>query len=201
MHTAATPWGWEYDIGFTVSFTRDAGVADILQLYGTGPERVELLTREDALTRCPPQPGGSQLRAGRLSDWAFCFEEFGVHGVRSDLLKALSAGTEVLSYSAGFDMKIFQYYRGGQRIESFERAMPSTLRGTEPHRFWEATRRAQGHPESAIAGYIGAPLTLDILEGPLSTIWVADGPAPRSTPPTTATHLGEPLGTLRPPTG
>ncbi|MCM4084343.1 DUF6461 domain-containing protein [Paractinoplanes hotanensis] len=198
MRAGEGPWGWTYDVGFTLTLTFETAPDVVLANYRADLEEVRLLTRTEALRDVPPRPGGSQLRVGQVDSWTVCFEEFGTHGTRSDLMAALSFGSESFSYSAGYGMKLFQYYRAGRRIESFERGMPSTLRGEGPHRFWIATAENGGQPELAITSQTGISVPIEFLDGPMLTAWVGD-PHIISNPPTAKMPNMTPLGGIAPP--
>lgn len=201
------PWKWA-DLGFTVTFCLDLLPEDILAHYGADPAHSELLALQDALDRCLPTLGGTCLRAGTLNGWGFCFEDVGHQGSRPEVLTALSAPTEVLSFYHMSGTTTVKYFRNGLRVESFEPGLRYSLRGRPPHRHWDRTEdltRQRSQPASraafeAIEERVGAPLSRDLLEGPLLTAHLtnpipsAPRPTPQRTPP------GRFLGSLDPTT-
>src|SRR5687768_635188 len=90
-------WDWTSDIGqlgFTVTFSLGLSPEEVLSQYGADPGQAEYLSRNDAWNRFGPNRGGSQLRAGTIGRWGFCFEEAGVEGIKARTLSGLSADTE-----------------------------------------------------------------------------------------------------------
>ncbi|SCL17827.1 DUF6461 domain-containing protein [Micromonospora inyonensis] len=196
MNADLGPWKW-VDLGFTVTFSLDLVPEDVLAGYGADPARAELLTRQEAWDKYPPNHGGTQLRTGTLNGWGFCFEEIGYQGIRPEVLTMLSARTEVFSFFKMSGKSTLQYFRNGLRIESFEPGFAYSVRGQQPHALWTRTEqlaRNKSLPPNraaleAIEERIGARLGQDLLEGVLLTAYLTDPrpsapiPTPQRNPP------------------
>ncbi|MGC4744306.1 DUF6461 domain-containing protein [Micromonospora sp. DT201] len=181
MDTDHGPWKW-VDLGFTVTFSCDLTPEDLLNRYGADSTQAEVLTRQAALDKYPPNHAGAQLRAGVLNNWGFCFEEVGYEGSRPEVLAGLSADTEVFSFYNMSGKSSLQHFRNGLRVESFEPGFTYSVRGQRPHTFWTRTERLarmNSMPPDraaleAVEEHIGAPLRQDLLEGPLLTAYLTN---------------------------
>jgi hypothetical protein len=213
-------WSWTRDfgrLGFTVTFSLGRTPEEVLSLYGADPGRAELLSRDGAWIRYPPNIGGAQLRAGTLGRWGFCFEEAGFEGFKARTLSALSADTETISFFTSPEASNFIYLKDSEGIEAFEPGRPETLRGDGPCKFWAETQKimdrssqtAPIHPTNAvmqvITKHIRDPLDRATLVGPLLTSFLSDAnrapmgaefdeapSAPEPTMATTAPPAAEP---------
>jgi Family of unknown function (DUF6461) len=182
-------WGWTGDIGqlgFTVTFSLGLAPEDVLAQYGADPGRAELLTREQAWGRYPADQGGTQLRAGTIGRWGFCFEEAGVEGMKTRTLARLSADTETIGFFTASGTSSFIFLKDGAGVEAFEPGRPETLRGEPPHLFWTATHKVLERMSrtgevvpthavlQAITKHVRAALDRTALEGPLLTVFLRD---------------------------
>jgi hypothetical protein len=193
-------WGWTSDIGqlgFTVTFSLGLTPEEVLRHYGADTTGAEHLSRHDAWSKYPPAVGRSQLRAGTIGRWGFCFEEAGVEGIKPTTLSRLSAETETISFFAGPGASRFILLKDGQGVEAFEPGLPESVHGNVPRRFWDNTtkileRAGQTGPTppvhavlQVIAKHVRGLLDRSILEGPLLTGFVtaADaGPVTQANP-------------------
>jgi len=177
-------WGWTSDIGqlgFTVTFSLGLSPEEVLQHYGADATQARQLSRLDAWNAYPPSVGRSQLRAGTIGRWGFCFEEAGTEGIKPATLSRLSADTETLSFFTAAGTSRFIYLKDGQGVEAFEPGRPETLHGNLPRRFWDSTTKIlerAGHTSSmppqhavlqAIAKHVRGLLDRTVLDGPLLT--------------------------------
>ena len=182
-------WSWTGDFGrrgFTVTFSLGRTPEDVLTQYGADPGQAEVLSRDGAWIRYPPNIGGAQLRVGTLGRWGFCFEEAGFEGFKARTLSGLSADTETISLFTSPDTSSFIYLKDGEGVEAFEPGLPETLRGDHPCKFWAATQKIMDGGSSAapvqpiyavmqaITKHIRGPLDRATLVGPLLTAFLAD---------------------------
>lgn len=194
MSTDSGIWGWTNDIGrhgFTVTFSLGLFPEDVLRLYGAEPAQAQMLTRDQAWGQFSPESGGSQLRAGMLGRWAFCFEESGIEGVKTRTLGRLSAETETIGFFTAGGKSSFIYLKDGQGVEAFEPGYPETLRGSEPRTFWPATQKIMERMAQtatiqtalmvpvhavlqAVTKHVRGALDRSMLEGPLLTGYLSE---------------------------
>jgi len=190
-------WGWTSDIGqlgFTVTFSLGLSPEEVLQAYGADATQARSLSRLDAWNAYPPSVGRSQLRAGTIGRWGFCFEEAGTEGIKPATLTRLSADTETISFYTAAGTSRFIYLKDGQGVEAFEPGRPETLHGNLPRRFWDNTIKIlerAGHPSSmppqhavlqAIVKHVRGLLDRSVLEGPLLTGILTTGGAGTANP-------------------
>jgi hypothetical protein len=179
-------WDWTDDIGeqgFTVTYSLGSTPEEVLQHCGADMSRAEYLTRAQAWA-CYPEDGGTQLRAGTLAGWGFCFHEGDTQGADLAALATLSQDTETISFVTSSSRSALIYLKDGEGVEAFEVGMPASLRGEPPHKFWTSTqkilegagpsRQAMPMPPShavlqAIAKHVRGLLDRVALEGMLLT--------------------------------
>lgn len=188
MNSASGIWGWTDDIGrlgFTLTLSMGLAAHDVLERYGVPAAGIELLTREQSWSRLPVG-NATQLRAGTLGRWGFCFEERGTVGIRTSTLLRLSVDTETIAFLVAEGDGSFVHIKDGEGVEAFGSGVPAALRGTAPQTFWSATQKiiqamARSGPVTpahavlqAIAKHVRAALDRQTLEGPLLTGFLAD---------------------------
>ncbi|WP_438490794.1 DUF6461 domain-containing protein [Streptomyces sp. S186] len=213
-------WGWVLASGslaFCLTFTHQLAPSAVLERYGADPQTTRTMDGQTAHAAIPTGRNHSLLRAGRLGNWAFCFETYGVQGLMPDTLTELSADTETLAVNFAEDAThTFEHWADSRRIESFEPGMPYDAPSpTTPHTFRnlveqrEAATPGQLPILAALEGlsdHIGGhTLTPDTLGGPLLTALLplrprASAHTPSTSPAEVRKHLGKFLGTLPPAT-
>ncbi|AVT28784.1 hypothetical protein C6361_03935 [Plantactinospora sp. BC1] len=166
---------------FCLTFVRDPDEEAVLRRFGVDPTSLRSLT---GLAGIGELPFDHLVLAGRLDGWVFVLEENGFEGSRTEVLRAVSAGTEAVS--------VYTNVNGNQR---FAHAVRSLLRtgfdpGSPVRRWGEAPdalvplMRQVGLPDTGDAGWssggleaalrladlvTGVHLAADRLTGPLTT--------------------------------
>ncbi|MGW0825545.1 DUF6461 domain-containing protein [Streptomyces sp. NPDC002845] len=179
------PWAWvDHADSWCVTFTRGITPEEILVRYGAAPGHARLLDREQARDIADESRArkaeGTVLRAGSLGDWSFCFEEWGVDGTLTEVLSALSRGTETFSVLLGGDgMNVFAHWQDGKCGELFEPGEPDA-EPSPPHPWWDAVQArwetsGADYPGlapviAAVAAYMGAALQDSMLDGSLLSV-------------------------------
>jgi hypothetical protein len=179
----AAGWDWTKQfasLGFALTFAQGRRGADLLTAFGVEPGDAQMLTLEEA-----DESFGDDrpvIRAGETAGWAFAFEEFGSMAGDEDIIRALSAGTQVVSVLRTADgTSVFRFAEDGHLVCAFDPAMPQHRGGTDPDRFVRSMRAlgldpdgaAGPAPDPVVAALGIATVDLDIrldeseVEGPL----------------------------------
>lgn len=202
--TWATAW-------MCVTFTRGLSPEEVFAAYGADPEQARPLDADEA-SDLPSGGSGdgavSLLRSGKLGDWAFCIEEDGVIGSWNEPLAALSNGTETFSVLATEGLDVFQYWRDGKCVETFEPGMEHT-RPELSRSWWDRVETALAAHEGEENGmapvvallldHLGIALDDDALAAPWPTLTLAEDDAPST--PRGDTYAGEGPVPPQPPLG
>ncbi|GAA0470983.1 hypothetical protein Ade02nite_34270 [Paractinoplanes deccanensis] len=204
MDLTSGPWGWDSELGYTITFAAGTTPRAALTAYGAGPAGLLTLTWDQTVQRNPE----NSVRAGIVGDWAFCFEYVGYRATQPGLLARLSAGTEVFSVFHGSGKCFVHAYRDRRRWASFEPGAPRSARGPQARQFAEHTHHlmrsrhlcARHAALEMVAEHLGARVTRRVLAGPLLTAYLPADSHPAS-PPSMSGHasrrgLGRPIGTL-----
>lgn len=183
---SGSDWAWITrfsSLGFSLSFAEGRTARGMLAAFGVDESAAESMTAREA-----GEEFGFDypvVRAGRVGDWGFAFEELGRAGSDPDALKTLSAGGRVISvFRTGNAVSRFTYLREGVVICAFDPSFPLDRDGAEPDLLREAMRSVGLDPDAAPVASGADPviaalelLTLafdlrldgDIVDGPLAT--------------------------------
>lgn len=188
---------WVRAGSWCVTFTRGITPDDVLARYGALPADARIMPKPEAveLGAAAYRAGTpkSVLRVGSLSDWSFCYEEWGVLGGMPGPLARLSSGTETLTVdSNGVGLDTFGHWRDGRCTEVYEPEDPGTPLSS-PHPLWDAfqeRRHTAEEGESALMSAVrvigdrmGAVLDDVTLDAPLPTVLLGDDVPPRRSSP------------------
>ncbi|MGI5150804.1 DUF6461 domain-containing protein [Plantactinospora sp. CA-294935] len=166
---------------FCLTFVRDPDEEAVLRRFGVEPASLRSLT---GLAEATELPFDHLVLAGRLDGWVFVLEENGFEGSRTEVLRAVSGGTEAVSvYTNVNGNQRFAYAVDGVLRTGFDPSSPVRRWGEAPDALVPLMRQV-GLPEHGDAGWSsagldaglrladlvsGVHLEADRLAGPLST--------------------------------
>ncbi len=168
-----------------LAFVRGLDEAEALRRMGAKEESIRPLTYEALMDEGLFE---EMVLAGRLDDWTVLIEVYGWQATEPDVLRALSAGTEVVSVLRhDYYANDFMYAVDGGLVTYFNYMQPARRYGSDPDRLVAAMMEAGFGPEHRgddeedgnahrptidgalllAAGLTGVVLTQDVLSGPL----------------------------------
>jgi hypothetical protein len=118
------------DGAFCLTFARGIDEAESLRRFGVDPAT---LCRLDNAAEAAERSFEQIIVAGHLDGWVFVLEENGFEGSRAGVLRAVSAGTEVVSVCTNVhDSADFHHAVDGAVRTGFDPYRPARRWGTEP---------------------------------------------------------------------
>lgn len=136
--------GWELGDIWCLTFVRGLDEAEALRRLGTAEESIRPLTYRE-LTDEGLFP--RTALAGRLEGWVVLIERNGCEATKPDAVRALSAGTELVSvFRHDYATDLFVYAIDGDRLTSFDPRKPAWRYGSDPDCLLEAMREVGVHP-------------------------------------------------------
>ncbi|GGL06706.1 hypothetical protein Sme01_66980 [Sphaerisporangium melleum] len=136
--------GWELGDVWCLTFVRGIEEAEALRRFGAHEESIRPLSYRE-LTDEGLFP--HTVLAGRLDGWAAIIERNGSEAMQVDVLRALSAQTElviVLRHDHANDL--FAYAVDGEVLTSFDPRKPGWRDGSDPDRLLDAMREVGFDP-------------------------------------------------------
>ncbi|MGW1071601.1 DUF6461 domain-containing protein [Streptomyces sp. NPDC002537] len=120
--------------GFCVSFVRGVTPDGLLSRLGGITETAKDLTRAEAEeAELFDEADGSVIRAGSCGEWAYAIENWGAHGIQSEIAEAISRGTESVVIANTADGSIFFIHAtNGHIVCAFDPSLPHLRSGTDP---------------------------------------------------------------------
>ncbi|GAA3749822.1 hypothetical protein GCM10022225_37590 [Plantactinospora mayteni] len=166
---------------FCLTFVRDPDDSAVLRRFGVDPASLRALT---GIARATELPFDHLVLGGRLDGWVFVLEENGFQGSRTEVLRAVSGGTEAVSVFTNVNSdRQFAHAVDGILRTGFDPSSPVRRWGAAPDALVPLMRQV-GLPESGDAGWndagldagldladliTGVHLDADRLTGPLTT--------------------------------
>ncbi|MFD9949445.1 DUF6461 domain-containing protein [Nonomuraea sp. NPDC059023] len=130
--------GWELGDSWCLTFVRGLDEAEALRRLGAAegsirPLTYKRMTDEGLFPRT--------VLAGHLDGWTVLIERNGSEATAPDAVRALSAGTELISVLRNdYATDLFVYAVDGERLTSFDPRKPAWRYGTDPDRLLNAMR-------------------------------------------------------------
>ncbi|WP_327583396.1 DUF6461 domain-containing protein [Nonomuraea sp. NBC_00507] len=180
---------WELGDAWCLTFLRGLEEAEALRRLGAAEESIRPLSYRE-LTDSGLFP--HTVLAGRLKGWVVLIERNGSKATEPDAMRALSAGTELVSVLRhDYATDLFVYAIDRDRLTSFDPRKPAWRYGSDPDRLLDAMREVGVDPTYLPGGDVagdedistGAPtmsealmlaarltgvvLTPEVLNGPL----------------------------------
>ncbi|TMR94717.1 DUF6461 domain-containing protein [Nonomuraea basaltis] len=181
--------GWELGDVWCLTFVRGIEETEALRRLGAAEESIRPLSYQE-LTDEGLFP--HTVLAGRLHGWVVLIERNGSEGTKPDAIRALSAGTELVSVTRhDYATDLFVYAIDGDRLTSFDPRKPAWRYGSDPDRLLDAMREVGVDPTYLPGGHVtgqeaissgtptmgealmlaarltGVVLTQEVLNGPL----------------------------------
>ncbi|MEV4159808.1 DUF6461 domain-containing protein [Nonomuraea dietziae] len=130
----------EYGLGdlWCLTFVQGIEEAEALRRMGAGEATIRPLSYRELMDEglFP-----DTVLAGRLGDWVVLIEVYGWQATELDVLRALSAGTEVVSVLRhDYATDDFAYAVDGEWVTSFNPGIPAWRYGSDPDRLVDAMR-------------------------------------------------------------
>jgi hypothetical protein len=126
-------------MSFCVSFVREGSQDSVFRAFGAVPEGAEprTLAEADEAESAFDDGYGPFVRVGRCDGWLFAWENASSEGMRPEVLRLLSRGTEVVAVRHVLDgCPQFAYAVDGTVITSLQIMSPAPTRlGSDPDRF------------------------------------------------------------------
>ncbi|WP_433443240.1 DUF6461 domain-containing protein [Nonomuraea sp. CA-141351] len=158
--------GWELGDVWCLTFVRGLDEAEALRRLGAAEESIRPLSYRE-LTDEGLFP--RTVLAGRLEGWAVLIERNGSEATEPDAVRALSAGTDLVSVSRhDYATDLFVYAVDGDRLTSFDPRKPAWRYGSDPDRLLGKMRDVGVSGALMLAAQLsGVVLTREVLNGPL----------------------------------
>jgi hypothetical protein len=135
--------GWELGDIWCLTFVRGLDEAEALRRLGVAEESIRPLTYRE-LTDEGLFP--RTALAGRLEGWTVLIERNGSEATKPDAVRALSAGTELVSVLRhDYATDLFLYAIDGDRLTSFDPRKPAWRYGSDPDCVLDAMREVGVH--------------------------------------------------------
>ncbi|WP_113705336.1 DUF6461 domain-containing protein [Nonomuraea lactucae] len=144
--------GWELGDVWCLTFVRDLDDAEALRRLGASEESIRPLSYQELMDEgLFPHT----VLAGRLVGWVVLIERNGSEATEPDALRALSAGTEVVSVLRhDYANDMFVYAIDGERLTSFDPRKPGWRYGSDPDRLLSVMREAGLDPTYVPGDYV-----------------------------------------------
>ncbi|MFG1959821.1 DUF6461 domain-containing protein [Nonomuraea sp. NPDC049028] len=136
--------GWELGDIWCLTFVRDLDEAEALRRLGAAEESIRPVTYRE-LTDEGLFP--HTALAGRLEGWVVLIERNGSEATKPEAVRALSAGTELVSVMRhDYATDLFVYAIDGDRLTSFDPRKPAWRYGSDPDCVLDAMQEVGVHP-------------------------------------------------------